>query len=329
MTRRGRPSRSSIHARLDLEVAELRRQLGGLPSPAEAEDIWTPIWHLEAHHSTALEGNTLLPREVEALLSRGEAVGNKELKDYLEVKGYAAAAEWVYSQAHDAAGWSGGRLLTLSEVREVHRRLLDLAWAVAPHPQATPEEAPGNWRRHNIQPFPGGMRPPDFTDIPARMADWVASVNDVAGDAAPIAEAVAMRHAAFERIHPFLDGNGRAGRLLINLVLVRLGFPPAVIRRRDRARYLRALQHADRGDPGALGELIARAILDSLYRFVVPAVAGPARLVPLASLHSREVTARALRIAAERGRLRAIKGEDGQWRSSRRWVDEYVQSRQH
>jgi hypothetical protein len=62
--------------------------MGGLPSPTEAEGIWTSIWYQEAHHSTALEGNTLVIAQVEALLAEGRAVGNKELKEYMEVNGY-------------------------------------------------------------------------------------------------------------------------------------------------------------------------------------------------------------------------------------------------
>jgi hypothetical protein len=62
-------------------------------------------------------------------------------------------------------------------------------------------------------------------------------------------------------------------------------------------------------------------------RFIVPAVAGPARLVPLAALADEQLGARALRTAAERGRLRAQRDDRGQWRSSRRWVDEYRASR--
>jgi hypothetical protein len=69
--RRGRPSRASIHERLEFEVGQLKACLGGLPLPAEAEDIWTTIWYQEAHNSTALEGNTLVLREVEALLGEG------------------------------------------------------------------------------------------------------------------------------------------------------------------------------------------------------------------------------------------------------------------
>src|SRR5438046_8190963 len=98
MPRPGRPPRSAIHERLDSAVRELRERLGGLPPPAEAEEIWTGIWYHEAHHSTAIEGNTLVLAEVERLLAEGKAVGDKDLKDYLEVRGYATAAPWVYSQ---------------------------------------------------------------------------------------------------------------------------------------------------------------------------------------------------------------------------------------
>jgi hypothetical protein len=113
----------------------------------------------------------------------------------------------------------------------------------------------------------------------------------------------------------------------MNLVLVRLGYPPAIIYKRQRVDYLRALRRADAGDAGLLGELLARAVLDNLYRFVVPAVAGPARLVPLAALATSEVNADALRVAANRGRLQATRGGDGQWRSSRNWVNEYLEGR--
>jgi hypothetical protein len=87
------------------------------------------------------------------------------------------------------------------------------------------------------------------------------------------------------------------------------------------------LRKADAGSPGMLAEIIARAVADSLYRFVVPALAGPSELVPLASLASGDVSSVALRNAAARGRLRAVHGDDGQWRSSRAWVDDYVRSR--
>jgi Fic/DOC family len=174
--------------------------------------------------------------------------------------------------------------------------------------------------------FPGGMTPPAWTDVPNAIRSWVDSLNDIAAAGCSI-EAMAMAHNQFERVHPFIDGNGRTGRLLLNLVLVRLGYAPAIIYKRDRKKYLRALRSADAGDPGPLGEMLARSVMDNLYRFVVPAVAGPNRLVPLAALADKEITEGALRVAANRGRLRAQKGQDGQWRSTRAWTDDYITTR--
>jgi len=109
-----------VYARLDIQIGELRDRLGGLPSPAEAAGIWKGIWLEEAHHSTAIEGNTLVLRQVEALLAEGRAVGNKQLSEYMEVKGYADAADWVYGQAIEPGDWHDGGLITLTEVRRVH-----------------------------------------------------------------------------------------------------------------------------------------------------------------------------------------------------------------
>ena len=323
---RGRPSRQLVYQRLEEALTELRQRMGGLPSPAEAEGIWTSIWYEEAHHSTALEGNTLVIKQVETLLAEGRAVGNKELSQYMEVRGYATAAQWVYGPALSAGGWSAKTPLTLTEVRHVHELAMGPVWGVAPHPDALPSERPGSFREHDIQPFPGGMVPPLWVEVQAAVTDWTASLSAVRTSANPV-ESLAAAHGAFERIHPFLDGNGRTGRLLLNLLLVRSGYPPSVIYTRDRNRYLRALRRADAGDPGPLGELIARAVTDNLYRFVVPAVAGPKRLVPLASLASKEHTVLSLRVAIERGRLKGQKNPDGQWRSTRAWLDEYIVSK--
>jgi len=326
-TRRGRKSRQAIYGQLTEGVQELRSRLGGLPSPIEAEDIWGYIWYQEAHNSTAIEGNTLLLREVEILLRDGRAVGDKQLAEYLEVRGYADAAQWVYRQGLSPGEWTTGDLITLTEVRHVHMLAMSKVWEVAPHPDAGPNEGPGSFRQHNIRPFPGGMRPPDWPEVQALTTDWVVRASALSNADGLFPEALAALHADFERIHPFLDGNGRAGRLVMNLLLIRLGYPPAIIRKAERTRYLTALRRADAGDPGPLGELIARAIIDTLMRFILPAVAGPARLVPLAALADAEISARALRAAAERGRLRAHRDERGQWRSTRNWVDEYRASR--
>ncbi|MHB1710494.1 MAG: Fic family protein [Acidimicrobiales bacterium] len=333
MATRGRPSRETVYHRFAAAIDELGR-FGGLPSPSEARQIWDDIWHLETHNSTALEGNTLVLREVEVLLEEGRAVGAKALKDYMEVLGYAEAARWVYGQAIDPGGWTTGELLSLTELRNVHRIVMAKVWEVAPHPDATEREKPGSFREHDIHPFGGGMQPPSWPEVLGLVADWVkevvglgAAITSGEVEARAVPAELAGIHGGFERIHPFLDGNGRTGRLVLNLVLVRLGYPPAVIFKRQRDAYLEGLDRADKGDPGPLAELIARSVIDNLHRFVVPNIAGPARLVPLASLATGTMSYEALRQAARRGRLEAEQGSDGVWRSSRRAVTTYERGR--
>ena len=333
MSPRGRPSRAEVFARFESAANDLRG-LGGLPSPSEAAGIWDDIWHLEAHNSTALEGNTLVLREVQALLDTGRAIGAKELKDYLEVTGYAEAARWVYAQAHSAHDWHSANIVTITEIRHVHAVAMSPVWEVAPHPEANPQEGPGSFRRHDIRPFGGGMTPPPWMEVPSLLQGWVDDATELGQLAAAgflparqLPVRLARLHCSFEAIHPFLDGNGRAGRLLLNLLLVRLGWPPAIVFKRSRDRYLDALDRADRGDDGPLAELIARSVLDNHQRLVVPHIAGPARLVPLPSLAGPAISYAALRQAASRGRLEAEIGSDGLWRSTQHAVDTYLANR--
>lgn len=322
---RGRPSRRSIYEAVDGGMAEVQR-IGGLPGPDVAAEIWRDIWYEETHHSTAIEGNTLILKEVRTLLEEGRAVGDKELREYLEVKGYADAAEWVYSQANDLDSERAAPYLLLSELREIHRRVVASAWDVAPPADYLPGEGPGSFRLHDILPFADGMTPAPFTDIHPRITDWLRTANSEPPPGVHPMEHIARIHAEFERIHPFRDGNGRTGRLTTNLVLVRRGYAPVIIYKRDRPRYLRALERTDRGEYGPLAELVARAVKDSLDRFLLPALAGPLQMLPLSALTRTNLSALALRRAAEKGRLQAQRRATG-WYSTKTWVDGYARSR--
>lgn len=173
----GRPSRVAVYERLRVQIGELRERLGGLPSPLEADGIWRDIWLEEAHHSTAIEGNTLVLKQVEALLAEGRAVGNKELSEYLEVRGYATAADWVYGHAIQPSEWASSMVISLTELRHVHELAMTPVWDVSPHPQATDRERPGAFREHDIQPFPGGMTPPEWPSVPALVSEWISNAQ--------------------------------------------------------------------------------------------------------------------------------------------------------
>jgi Fic family protein len=320
-----RPSRETVYEQLETSVEGLAG-VGGLPLPAEATAIWKDIWHEEAHHSTAMEGNTLVLREVQLLLDKGKAVGSKEMKAYLEVQGYGKAAEWVYAQARER----GPVMITASEIREIHKIAVATAWTYFPPDQLDPKEGPGAFRRTQIESFDGGMIPLSWPDVPVAVSDWVERVNGstwLGNSERHVIEDFADLHAAFERIHPFRDGNGRVGRLVLNLLLVRYGYPPVVIYKNDRDRYLAALRRADGEDCGALGELLARSIKQSIDRFILPGLAGPHKLIPISALAGTAgLTRNALNLAAQRGRLEAVK-KGNVWHSTKQAVEEYDRSR--
>ncbi|HEY6098592.1 MAG TPA: Fic family protein, partial [Anaeromyxobacter sp.] len=154
---------------------------------------------------------------------------------------------------------------------------------------------------------------------------WSRSTSDLVGRH-PIVHA-ADHHAWLERIHPFVDGNGRSGRLVLNFMLLQHGYPPAVILASQRRRYLNALENADEGNPNPLAEVVARAVHDTLNRFLIPNLAGAAKLVPLTALAAGTPYSPAyLRSRVLSGRLHAVR--DGKlWLSSRAWLEEYVGSR--
>lgn len=300
---------------------EVRDRHGGIPTPEDARAEWAELWIADAHNSTAIEGNTLTLEQVRAVLEDGTTAGSRPLADHLDVVGYARASRWAFDERMRAG-------ILVTDVRRLHELALGPVWEWAPHPDATPAEAPGGWRRHDIRPFPVGMTPPPWTEVPQRMTDWVRTAAAASReDDVLLPERLADAHASFERIHPFLDGNGRAGRLALNLLLLRCGYPPIVIRSRNRRRYLAALASADGGNPGPLGEMIARGVIDSLQRLVLPAAMAADESVDLGALADERIGVAALRAAALRGRLRAHQAPNGAWRSTRADVEEYLASR--
>jgi len=296
-------------ARLAADLDRERDQSTRLGLPPEAAEV--ELWTDEIWASTSLAGSPLRREEVSALLGRGLAIGDRPLEAYVLVADYGAAARFVRA----APGVARGRpYLREQEIVELH--------ALATRRAA--EARPGTWRTRTLPPFPSGMIVPPPWLVPREIAAFVE--RHVAGPPAgtsPVAW-VAAAHARFERIHPFATANGRVGRLLVNLLLRRLGLPPLIIAPRAGRRYLAALRRADARDPWPLAELFARSLLASVARLSAAHPASAA-LAPLADLAGAEERA-ALYKAAQRGRLLALR-RGGTLLSTPAWVAEYRASR--
>lgn len=309
---RGRPSLQEVLGLLDEEVTLLKDRLGGLPRAIEADEILHAIWLDDVHNSTAIEGNTMTKAQVVDLVDRGRA--SARLVENLEVKGYADAADWVYRHAPDYDH------VPVGVVSEAHKLAVKLAWDL--EPPATRDQ-PGAWRKTSVAVRSVKVSVP--AAIPADLDTWSQSTRKL-DDKHPVLHA-AIHHAWFERIHPFADGNGRVGRLLLNFMLLQRGYPPAVIPKAQRPRYLQALVLADDGNPNLLAEVVARAVSGTLTRFLIPNLAGAAKLVPLSALAAQGPYSLAyLRLLVFSRKLRAV--QDGRlWLSSRKWLDEYSATR--
>lgn len=310
---RGRPSLDEVLGLLDEEVALLKGSLGGLPRAIEADEILRAIWLDDVHNSTAIEGNTMTRAQVEALVERGRAA-SAALLENLEVRGYADAADWAYRNALNYDR------VPVTLVSELHKLAVKLAWDL--EPPATRDQ-PGAWRKTPVTVRAVKVSMP--ATIPADLDSWSKSTGKL-GERHPVVHA-AIHHAWFERIHPFADGNGRVGRLLLNFMLIQRGYPPAVILKSQRQRYLRGLELADGNNPHPLAEVIARAVSGTLTRFLIPNLAGAAKLIPLSALAAQSpYSPQYLRLLVFERKLRAV--PDGRlWLSSRKWLDEYTATR--
>ena len=181
------------------------------------------------YHSTALEGNTLTQSETQMVLEKGITVGGKTLGEHLEVIGHREALGFVRELA------DAGTPLTERDLREVHALVV----------RGGDRAEGGAYRTLDVMAAGTEYRYPSHLRVPDLMREFVAGL-DSPGDPSPVRRA-ADAHLAFVTIHPFRDGNGRVGRLLMNLILLRAGFPIAVIPVERRAAYLDALVAAQGG----------------------------------------------------------------------------------
>lgn len=202
-----------------------------------------------AYNSNAIEGNTLTLKETYWVIQQGITVKGKSLKDHLEAKNHKEALDYLYELIEH------GSTHTISEqlIRELHSLVI----------QDIYKEITGRYRDTDVFITGTDHVPPSALDVPSQMKsliDW-ARTNYKKLD---VVEFSAMFHHKFVHIHPFKDGNGRVGRLLMNIFLMQYGFPLTIIQKNDRQKYYRILASADRGNYKPLIQFITQTILRSL-----------------------------------------------------------------
>jgi len=182
------------------------------------------------YSSNAIEGNTLTRSETAIVLEKGITIGGKPLKDHLEALGHRDALGYVRVLA------AAGEPIREIDIREIHRLIMA---------RIDPEDS-GRYSTHQRTVAGSAFLFPSPAEIPALMGDlaiWLATAP-----AGP--ETAFAAHARLVTIHPFSDGNGRTGRLLMNLLLMQAGYPPVVIGPEHRAAYVEALERMQQQNDG-------------------------------------------------------------------------------
>jgi Fic family protein len=206
------------------------------------------------YSSNAIEGNTLTLGETRMVIEEGVTIGGKSVREHLEARNHPMAIRFLEELAAQS------RDITEEDVLGLHGLVLGGI-----------DSAAGKYREWGVRISGSTFIPPPSREVPGKVAellDWLRRNPD---EYTPVEFAAMFMH-HFSQIHPFADGNGRVGRLLMNLVLIRAGYPFITnISYRDRVRYLKSLQEADEGNPRPLVGLVARAVegaLDSYLRVI-------------------------------------------------------------
>jgi cell filamentation protein, protein adenylyltransferase len=239
-------------------IAEKRQRLDQLrPLSAEALSNLQHYYDIEiTYTSNAIEGNTLSAVETTLVIEQGVTIGGKPLKDHLEALDHYDAIRYVRELARAKSP------LTESHVRDVHRLVV----------QRSRPDIAGRYAdlARYVRTETGRFEFPSPAEIPALMGDfakWLGGIADTPDTAF-------TAHRRLVDIHPFNDGNGRAARLLMNLVLIRGGYPPIAVRPEDRPAYIRALQQSQAGGGSELFDTLLYMRLDATLGDYLGALQG-------------------------------------------------------
>ena len=209
----------------------------------------------DIYHSNAIEGNALDIGETRTVVESGMTITGKPLKDQAEARNLSHALDFLDQLAKDSS-----RPIVENDIRQLHELVL----------KGIADDEAGRYRTTPVEISGSEYSPPRPESIRAQMtefSDWMAGAsaptsNEFAGINGLLFAAAA--HTWFVTIHPFVDGNGRVARLIMNLFLMRYGFPIAIISKEDRFRYYDALEASQASDLTPFSGLLAECVNESL-----------------------------------------------------------------
>lgn len=264
------------------------------------------------YNSNAIEGNTLTLQETELVLRNGITVGNKSLNEHFEVINHKAGIDFIYKAIQKKVKFSKTFILNLHEL--ILTKIND--------------ENAGVFRRTQVRILGSRHIPPNPLKINSLIEEMVSWYYENYSKLS-VPELAAWIHFKFVHIHPFIDGNGRTARLIMNLVLIQHGYPPAVILYLDRKKYYRVLREADNGKMDSYMDFIGRAIERSLIIYLQAVTpVKPNSKQGYITLNEAtkycDYSMEYLSLLARRGKLPAVK-LNRNWMTTREAIENYIQ----
>ncbi|MBR0085226.1 MAG: Fic family protein, partial [Lachnospiraceae bacterium] len=234
------------------EIEAKREQLKKLRplTPGEVKQLRDEFLIEFTYDSNAIEGNTLTLKET-AMVLEGLTIDQKPLKDHLEAVGHRDAFLYIEEIA--------GKDIPISEnvIKDIHSLVL----MDRPEDRGRFRSIPVKIMGAHVQPVQPYLIEPKITELLAVNEERKAVMNPI--------ERIARFHLEFEGIHPFIDGNGRTGRLILNLELIRSGYPPINVKFTDRRMYYEAFDAYYRdGSAEAMTKLVAGYVNEQLDRYL-------------------------------------------------------------
>lgn len=258
------------------------------------------------YNSNAIEGNSLTLSETKLVLEEGVTIGGKSLKEHLEVTNHAHAMDFLESLV-------AKKRIEGVDVLNLHAMILD---------RIDPENA-GLYRRTGVRITGTDYTPANAAKVPALMKDAYRMLNEKGGE--PM-EAAACIHQRVVDIHPFIDGNGRTARLLLNLYLMRNGYPPVILLRAERKKYIRTIMNArDRNDVTEFANFVAKAVERSMDMYLDALGTEQKEYLTLAeaaNISKHSYSQEYLSLLARTGKIGAIKSGRN-WKITKDALKEY------
>ena len=200
------------------------------------------------YNSNRIEGSTLSENETAAILFHNKALPDRSLIEQLEAKNHQTALEYLFDYLYKK------KRINESLILKIHSILMNGIGSDA-----------GNYRSHGVRILGSNVPTANYLKVPSLIKRIVNDINKQNKD---IIDQVSIIHSCFEQVHPFADGNGRIGRLLINAMLLKNNIPPAIIKQEDKQLYYTYLNKSQlKDDNSQLQDFICDAILDG-YKII-------------------------------------------------------------